>query len=86
MPVDVFHARNKHHETDTFCQTHCNPAMFRELVGDNNEWVFNSSAAEQANVWFGGFQSIVREMPVAKYVTPVSFSLPANWGSLEMQV
>lgn len=66
LPVDVFHAKNKHHESDIFCQTHCNPAMFRELIGVNNDWVFNSSAAEQANVWFGAFQAIVREMPASK--------------------
>lgn len=33
----------------------------------NDEWLFNSSAAEQVNVWFGAFQSIVREMSVENY-------------------
>lgn len=63
LPVDVFHAHNKHHETDIFCNTHCNPAMFSELIDKDGKWALNSSAAEQANAWFGGFQSIVREMP-----------------------
>lgn len=70
LPVDVFHASNCHHETDTFCNVHCNPAKFEELIDPNvpNGWRFNSSAAEQANAWFGGFMAIVREMPIAKYV------------------
>jgi hypothetical protein len=66
LPADVFHSKTKHSETDPLSQAHCNPARFAELIGDNNEWIFNSSAAEQANKWFGGFQSIVREMPVSK--------------------
>lgn len=70
LPVDVFHASNCHHETDTFCNVHCNPAKFEELIDPTqpNGWRFNSSAAEQANAWFGGFASIVREMPICKYV------------------
>lgn len=70
LPVDVFHASNCHHETDTFCNVHCNPAKFEELIDPTqpNGWRFNSSAAEQANVWFGAFHSIVREMPIVKCV------------------
>jgi hypothetical protein len=68
LPVDVFHAKTKHRETDLFCQAHCNPARFSELVDGDGNWTFNSSAAEQSNNWFGGFQSITREMPVPKYV------------------
>ncbi|KIM76724.1 hypothetical protein PILCRDRAFT_77520 [Piloderma croceum F 1598] len=67
LPTDVFHATTKHSETDHLSQVHCNPARFRELIGENNKWIFNSSAAEQVNRWFGAFQSIVREMPVSKY-------------------
>lgn len=67
LPVDVFHHQKKHKATDIFCQTHCNPAHFKELVGEHNGWIFNSSAAEQANVWFGGFRAIVREMTVPRY-------------------
>jgi hypothetical protein len=66
MVVDVFHAKTKHRETDTFCQANCNPARFKEILTDDNRWVFNSSAAEPANKWFGQFQAIVRKMPVLK--------------------
>lgn len=66
LPADVFHAKTKHTGTDPLAEIHCNPARFRELIGDDGKWAFNSSAAEQANRWFGAFQSIVREMPVSK--------------------
>ncbi|KAJ7367255.1 hypothetical protein DFH08DRAFT_1005692, partial [Mycena albidolilacea] len=67
LPVDVFHFKCKHSEADVFCQLHCNPARFRELIDAEGKWVFNSSAAEQANVWFGKFQNIVQDMAVIKY-------------------
>ncbi|KAJ7168262.1 hypothetical protein C8R43DRAFT_876677, partial [Mycena crocata] len=67
LPVDVFHFKCKHTERDIFCQINCNPARFRELIGPDGKWIFNSSAAEQANVWFGKFQNIVQEMPVIRY-------------------
>ncbi|KAG1724071.1 hypothetical protein EDB19DRAFT_1897954 [Suillus lakei] len=44
------------------CQEHCNPAFFDKLKGDDNTWLFNSSIAEQTNVWFGGYHSICCEM------------------------
>lgn len=62
LPVDVFHFKSKHKETDEFCQKHCNPALWPELVDADGKWVFNSLAAEQANVWAGGYQAILREM------------------------
>ncbi|KAJ7169095.1 hypothetical protein C8R43DRAFT_876347, partial [Mycena crocata] len=67
LPVDVWHFKCKHKEGDIFCQTHCNPARFCELIGENDTWVFNSSAAEQSNTWFGKFQNVVQEMPVLRY-------------------
>ena len=68
LSVDVFHFKSKHSETDTFCQENCNPAAFPELLGeDGNSWFFNSSVAEQINVWFGGYHVICREMLVDKY-------------------
>jgi hypothetical protein len=73
LPVDVFHFECKHSESDVYCAEHCNPASFPELM-EGNRWVFNSSAAEQANVWFGQFQSIVREMTVEKYEGSISAS------------
>lgn len=66
-PVDVFHAKNKHKDTDKFCQTHCNPALFPELLGKDSTWEFNSSIAEQTNVWMGKFLPIVREMSEVHY-------------------
>ena len=67
LVVDVFHFKSKHKATDTACQEFCNPAGYPELRNPDNTWVFNSSAAEQANSWFGLFHSIVREMTADKY-------------------
>jgi hypothetical protein len=68
LSVDVFHFKCKHSQTDVFCQTHCNPAAFPELATeDGTGWFFNSSIAEQTNVWLGGYHSICREMLVDKY-------------------
>ncbi|KAG2746555.1 hypothetical protein P692DRAFT_201877121 [Suillus brevipes Sb2] len=58
MPVDVFHFNSKHKETDTYCQRHCNPAAFPELIS-GGKWRFNTSICEQTNVWLGGYQAIV---------------------------
>jgi len=53
---------------DEFCQTNCNPANFPELLGkDGCGWYFNSSIAEQTNVWLGGYHAILREMHVDTY-------------------
>ncbi|RPD56578.1 hypothetical protein L226DRAFT_433281, partial [Lentinus tigrinus ALCF2SS1-7] len=63
LPVDVFHAVTKHKDTDEFCRMNCNPATFPELYDQvHRKWIFNSSAAEQTNAWFGQFQPLVREM------------------------
>jgi hypothetical protein len=68
LTVDVFHFKSKHSETDTFCQANCNPAAFPELASEDGKgWYFNSSIAEQTNVWLGGYHSICREMSVDKY-------------------
>ncbi|KAK6971436.1 hypothetical protein R3P38DRAFT_2587167 [Favolaschia claudopus] len=66
FPVDVFHASRKHKDSDEFCVFNCSPVTFPELM-DGINWVFNSSAAEQANNWFGRFQPIVKEMSVLRY-------------------
>ena len=66
MAVDVFHFKSKHKTSDIVCQTHCNPANFPDLM-TGEKWTFNSSAAEQANVWFGKYESIVREMHQHRY-------------------
>lgn len=68
LPVDVFHALHKHNADDQYCQRHCNPAGFPDLMTKEGEWLFNSSVAEQVNRWFGGFQRLVREMAPARLV------------------
>ena len=67
MPVDVFHFKSKHKETDEFCQKHCNPARWTELADADGKWIFNSSAAEQVNAWIGGYLAMVREMLAHRY-------------------
>ncbi len=66
--VDVFHFNCKRSVKDGFCQTNCNPILYPELLGENGKaWYFNSSIAEQTNVWLGGFHAILREMLVERY-------------------
>ncbi|RDX47787.1 hypothetical protein OH76DRAFT_1353662 [Lentinus brumalis] len=67
LVVDVFHAINKHKDSDAFCQLNCNPATFPELFNEKNEWWYNSSACEQTNGWFGFFLPVVREMGEVNY-------------------
>ncbi|KAF7304605.1 hypothetical protein HMN09_00863800 [Mycena chlorophos] len=68
FPVDVFHWECKHKKEGIECSYHCNPRLFPELLGENGKaWFFNSSVAEQTNVWLGGFHSILREMGAVKY-------------------
>ncbi|KAJ7354118.1 hypothetical protein DFH08DRAFT_691424 [Mycena albidolilacea] len=68
MTVNVFHFLHKHKVGHEFCQEHCNPADHPELMGpDGRTWFFNTSIAEQTNVWLGGYHSICREMLPAKY-------------------
>lgn len=58
LSVDVFHFTCKHLVTDTWCQQNCNPWMFEDLKKPDGGWFFNSSIAEQTNVWLGGYHSI----------------------------
>ncbi|KAJ7195626.1 hypothetical protein GGX14DRAFT_376784, partial [Mycena pura] len=68
MCVDVWHFLHKHKVSHEFCQKYCNPADFPELLcEDGKTWYFNSSVAEQVNVWLGGYHAIVREMLPVKY-------------------
>ncbi|KLO06080.1 hypothetical protein SCHPADRAFT_923232 [Schizopora paradoxa] len=67
LPVDVFHFNKKHKDNDPFCSQWCNPVLWPDLVTPEGKWRFNSSAAEQTNAWFGGYQAIVREMRVERY-------------------
>jgi hypothetical protein len=65
-PVDVFHFGRKKKEEDAFCATNCNPSAFPELM-EGDAWVFNSSACEQANGWFGKYRALTREMGAIRY-------------------
>nr|GAT55111.1 predicted protein [Mycena chlorophos] len=66
--VDVFHAFQKH--DNDFCNKNTIPSLCPELRttrGGNEVWTLNSSNAEQANVWYGAFQAITREMSEPRY-------------------
>ncbi|KAJ6565215.1 hypothetical protein DFH09DRAFT_1315010 [Mycena vulgaris] len=68
MCVDVWHFLNKHKVSHEFRQKYCNPADYPELMNeDGKTWFFNTSIAEQVNVWLGGYHAIVREMLPVKY-------------------
>src|ERR1700720_4618560 len=64
LPIDVFHFKSKHKESDIECGRHCNPYIWPELRTEDGKWQFNSSAAEQTNAWYGGFLAIVRDIRV----------------------
>ena len=63
----MFHFKTKHKVSDVDCGKNCNPYLWPVLRINDTEWRFNSSAAEQVNAWYGGFQAIVREMQVDRY-------------------
>ncbi|KDR69492.1 hypothetical protein GALMADRAFT_77432, partial [Galerina marginata CBS 339.88] len=67
LAVDVFHFNCKHKESDEACNRDCNPYKWPILQTPKGNWCFNSSAAKQANTWFGGFQAIIQEMQVDRY-------------------
>ncbi|PPR02945.1 hypothetical protein CVT24_012157 [Panaeolus cyanescens] len=67
MCVDAWHFRNKHATTHEYCQLHCNPAIYPELMDGESAWFFNTSIAEQTNAWFGGYHSMCREMLPHKF-------------------
>jgi hypothetical protein len=67
LPVDVFHFKAKHKEQDVECSWNCNPDIWLELCTVDGKWRINSSTAEQANAWFGGYSAIVHEMQADRY-------------------
>lgn len=67
LPVDVFHWKCKHKQSDDACSIHCNPYAFPQIRRDDDTWYFNSSIAEQTNVWMGGYHPVIREMTSLKY-------------------
>ncbi|KAF8578628.1 hypothetical protein K439DRAFT_1247453, partial [Ramaria rubella] len=63
LPVDVFHFKSKHKGTDEYCGCNYNLAQWAELMDDSTgKWIFNSSAAEQVNLWLGGFCAMTQLM------------------------
>ncbi|KAF5345361.1 hypothetical protein D9758_008449 [Tetrapyrgos nigripes] len=67
QPVDVFHFRSKHKQSDDFCQAFCNPAAFPEMRTSDGKWTFNTSICEQTIVWLGGYIAVLRNMEVTRY-------------------
>jgi hypothetical protein len=67
MCVDPWHFENKHKNTAEYCRIHCNAQDYPELLTTDGKWYFNTSIAEQVNVWLGGYHSICREMQPVKY-------------------
>ena len=68
LPVDVFHWKTKHKQSNDACAVHCNPYSYPDLrKDDDGGWFFNSSIAEQTNVWLGGYHAILREMHAVLY-------------------
>ncbi|EGG08161.1 uncharacterized protein MELLADRAFT_84934 [Melampsora larici-populina 98AG31] len=65
IPVDPFHHR-AHKETDEFCQRYTDPKKFPDLQ-ENGSWIFNASAGELSNIWYGGFASMCRNMQATRY-------------------
>ena len=67
MCVEAFYLWTKHKATDTFCSTQCDPKNYPDLINPDGSWYFNSSIAEQMNVWLGGYHAIVWEMLLVKF-------------------
>ncbi|KAG1724048.1 uncharacterized protein EDB91DRAFT_1087613 [Suillus paluster] len=67
MCVDAFHHQTKHKASDTLCREHCNMKAYPELLDEDGGYYFNSSIAEQINVWFSAFHNICRKMTPVKY-------------------
>ncbi|POW08991.1 hypothetical protein PSTT_07137 [Puccinia striiformis] len=65
VAVDAFHFKS-HKEDDCFCRKWTDPNLYPQLKKDGS-WIFNSSAAEMTNIWYGGFASICRNMTAVQY-------------------
>ncbi|KAI9610675.1 hypothetical protein H4Q26_006822 [Puccinia striiformis f. sp. tritici PST-130] len=57
---------HSHKEDDCFCRQWTDPNLYPQLKKDGS-WIFNSSAAEISNIWYGGFASICRNMTAVQY-------------------
>jgi hypothetical protein len=68
QPVDIFHFKSKHKESNDYCGQHCNAMLFEDLYdAETKTWHFNSSVAEQTNVWINGYHAIVHDMEATCY-------------------
>ncbi|KAG1786126.1 uncharacterized protein HD556DRAFT_1449981 [Suillus plorans] len=67
MCVDAFHHTTKHKASDQFCQERCSMKAYPKLLNEDGKYYFNSSIAEQTNMWFGGFHNMCHEMTPVKY-------------------
>ncbi|EGG07694.1 uncharacterized protein MELLADRAFT_85573 [Melampsora larici-populina 98AG31] len=65
IPVDPFHHRS-HKESDSFFQMYTDPKKFPDLQ-QKGSWIFNASAGELSNIWYGGFASMCRNMQATRY-------------------
>ena len=45
----------------------CDAQDYPELLTADGKWFFNTSIAEQINVWLGGYHSICHKMLPVKY-------------------
>jgi hypothetical protein len=63
--VDAFHYPG-HIETHRGCKEFCSSEAYPLLKCPDGSFLFNSSAAEQINAWFGKFQPKVKEMNVTR--------------------
>lgn len=63
--VDAFHYGG-HKDSHEDCKVYCSPYSYPVLKKPDGAWLFNSSAAEQVNSWFGKFQNKVKEMNVVR--------------------
>ncbi|EGG09598.1 uncharacterized protein MELLADRAFT_95868 [Melampsora larici-populina 98AG31] len=65
IPVDPFH-HCSHAESNEFCKMFTDPKLFPDIQEDGR-WVFNASAAELTNIWYGGFARMCRNMHSLRY-------------------
>lgn len=65
IPVDPFH-HHSHKQSDQFCQKYTDPKVFPDWQ-EGGSWIFNTSAGELSNIWYGGFASMCRNMQATRY-------------------
>ncbi|KIK80447.1 hypothetical protein PAXRUDRAFT_36188 [Paxillus rubicundulus Ve08.2h10] len=64
----IYNTAHDHKMTHDYFQKNCNPVDYPELMNNNGTgWWFNTSIAEQINVWLGSYHAICREMLLVKF-------------------